>query len=136
MKYKGVVIYENTNMSYVAHADLPAELMSELIKLPVKNPIFSMNIQPPGSHVPAHEDTWRIWYDKYSEIAKQHTFEDTVFYITFLTLQETGHFFQAGTTNMNWEPGDVCEMPHYCTHATANSGYTEKVLVQCLGIKK
>ena len=46
-----------------------------------------MNIQPPGGIVPTHEDTWRIWYDKHPDLAKQYTFEDTVFYLVFLTKQ-------------------------------------------------
>ena len=33
-------------------------------------------------------------------------------------------------------PGDIVELPHYCNHATSNAGFTPKMLVQCLGIKK
>ena len=127
---------ENTKMSYVDHNNLPTILNDLLQTLPIINPVFSLNIQPPGAVVPAHEDTWRIWYDK-NPIESQHlTFEDTVFYIMFLTPQEVGHTFTAGATNIKWAPGDVIEMPYYCKHATSNAGFTDKMLVQCLGIRK
>ena len=67
---------------------------------------------------------------------KKYTFKDTLFYSVFLTRQETGHTFSAGSTNLNWEAGDVYEMPYYCNHATSNAGFVPKMLVQCLGIKK
>jgi len=126
----------NTKMNYMDHDTLPSELHDVLNTLPIKYPVFSINIQPPGSVVPAHEDTWRIWRDKHPEQAKRHTFEDTVFFIVFLTAQEIGHSFQCGTTNIKWGAGDVIKMPYYCKHATANAGFTDKILVQCLGIRK
>lgn len=126
----------NTKMDYVDHDNIPSALNSILNTLPIKHPVFSLNIQPPGSTVPAHEDTWRIWYDKYPEEAKKYTFDDTVFFIVFLTPQETGHFFTCQTTSIKWEAGHVIEMPYYCKHATANAGFTKKVLVQCLGIRQ
>jgi len=126
----------NTKMNYMDHDTLPSELHDVLNTLPIKYPVFSINIQPPGSVVPAHEDTWRIWYDKHPEQAKKYTFEDTVFFIVFLTAQEIGHSFQCGTTNIKWGAGDVIKMPYYCKHATANAGFTNKILVQCLGIKE
>ena len=127
---------QNTKMDYVDHDNLPMELHDILNTLPIKHPVFSLNIQPPGSTVPAHEDTWRIWYDKHPEQAKKYTFEDTVFFIVFLTAQEIGHSFQCGTTNIKWGAGDVIKIPYYCKHATANAGFTNKILVQCLGIKE
>ena len=126
----------NTKMDYMDHDTLPSELHDVLNTLPIKYPVFSINIQPPGSVVPAHEDTWRIWYDKHPEQAKKYTFEDTVFFIVFLTAQEIGHSFQCGTTNIKWGAGDVIKIPYYCKHATANAGFTDKILVQCLGIRK
>ena len=127
---------ENTKMLMVDHDNLPPELMNTLLQLPIKHPVFSLNIQPPGAIVPAHEDTWRIWYDKHPELAKKYTFKDTVFFIVFITRQDTGHSFSAGETCINWQPGDIVELPHYCNHATSNAGFTPKMLVQCLGIKK
>ena len=126
---------ENTKMYYVDHDNIEDDLLTALNTLPIKYPVFSVNIQPPGSVVPAHEDTWRIWRDKYPEEAKRHTFDDTVFFIVFLTPQETGHSFQCGLTNIRWGAGDVIGMPYYTKHATANAGFTNKILVQCLGIK-
>ena len=126
----------NTKMRYVDHSNIPNELMDALKTLPIKYPVFSINIQPPGSDVPAHEDTWRIWYDKHPVEAKKYTFEDTVFFIVFLTPQEIGHSFQCGNTNLKWGAGDVIRMPYYCKHATSNAGFTNKILVQCLGIKQ
>ena len=126
----------NTKMRYVDHSNIPNELMDALKTLPIKYPVFSINIQPPGSVVPAHEDTWRIWYDKHPVEAKKYTFEDTVFFIVFLTPQEIGHSFQCGNTNLKWGAGDVIRMPYYCKHATSNAGFTNKILVQCLGIKQ
>ena len=125
----------NTKMKYVDHSNLPKDLLTALNTLPIKYPVFSLNIQPPGGMVPAHEDTWRIWYDKHPKLAKKYTFEDAAFFLVFITRQEKGHFFSADTTNINWEPGDVFEMPYYCNHSTANAGFTPKMLVQCLGIK-
>jgi hypothetical protein len=127
---------ENTKLLMVDHNNLPKPLLKTLLSLPIKHPVFSLNIQPPGGMVPAHEDTWRIWYDKHPELAKKYTFKDTLFYSVFLTRQETGHTFSAGSTNLNWEAGDVYEMPYYCNHATSNAGFVPKMLVQCLGIKK
>jgi len=127
---------ENTKLDYVDHKDLPEQLLDELNTLPIRYPVFSLNIQPPGSVVPAHEDTWRIWYDNYPDQAKKYTFEDTVFYIAFMTPQEVGHSFYCQTTNIKWGAGDVIKMPYYCKHATANAGFTKKILVQCLGIKQ
>jgi len=127
---------ENTKMYYVDHDNVDDNLLTALHTLPIKHPVFSVNIQPPGSVVPAHEDTWRIWRDKYPEEAKRHTFDDTVFFIVFLTPQETGHSFQCGLTNIRWGAGDVIGMPYYTKHATANAGFTNKILVQCLGIKE
>tara|TARA_B100001175_G_C19273772_1_gene525428 strand:- start:65 stop:700 length:636 start_codon:yes stop_codon:yes gene_type:complete len=127
---------ENTKMLYVDHDDLPKTLLECLQTLPVRYPVFSLNIQPPGSVVPAHEDTWRIWYDKYPGEAKRFTFDDTVFYIAFLSVQEIGHSFMCGNKNIHWTVGDVVEMPYYCKHATANAGFTDKILVQCLGIRQ
>tara|TARA_B100001248_G_C27387496_1_gene460481 strand:+ start:1025 stop:1663 length:639 start_codon:yes stop_codon:yes gene_type:complete len=126
----------NTIMQMVDHDKMPTPLMDVLLKLPIKYPVFSLNIQPPGATVPAHEDTWRIWYDKNPALAEKYTFADTCFYIVFITKQDTGHTFSAGTMSLTWEPGDVIEMPHYTNHATANSSFTPKMLVQCLGIKK
>lgn len=126
----------NTRLNYIDHDKIPTELHTALIDLPIKHPVFSVNIQPPGSTVPAHEDTWRIWYDKYPREAKEYTFEDTVFYIAFLTPQEIGHSFYCGTTNIKWGVGDVIQMPYYTKHATANAGFTNKILVQCLGVKR
>ena len=126
---------ENTKLLMVDHDNLPPELMNALLQLPIKHPVFSLNIQPPGGMVPAHEDTWRIWYDKYPELAKKYTFKDTVFFIVFITRQDTGHSFSAGETCLNWQPGDIVELPHYCNHATSNAGFTPKMLVQCLGIR-
>ena len=54
---------ENTKLLMVDHDNLPPELMNALLQLPIKHPVFSLNIQPPGAVVPAHEDTLRIWYD-------------------------------------------------------------------------
>ena len=125
----------NTKLFMVDHDELPIPLLNALEKLPIKHPVFSLNIQPPGGIVPAHEDTWRLWYDKHPELAKKYTFEDAAFFLVFITRQEKGHFFSADTTNINWEPGDVFEMPYYCNHSTANAGFTPKMLVQCLGIK-
>ena len=127
---------ENTKMAMVDHDNLPASLLEALNKLPIRFPVFSLNIQPPGATVPAHEDTWRIWYDKHPELAKKYKFEDTVFFIVFITQQDTGHTFSAGQMNLSWEPGDVIEMPHYTNHATSNASFTPKMLIQCLGIKK
>lgn len=127
---------ENTRMDMIDHDNLPTKLMEILQQLPILYPVFSLNIQPPGSTVPAHEDTWRIWYDKHPELAKKYTFKDTVFYIVFITKQETGHTFSAGSMNLSWLSGDVIQMPHYCNHATSNSSFSPKMLVQCLGIKK
>jgi hypothetical protein len=127
---------ENTKLLMVDHDNLPPELMNTLLQLPILHPVFSLNIQPPGSIVPAHEDTWRIWYDKHPNLAKKHTFNDVVFYIVFITKQDIGHFFSAGDMSLNWNPGDIYKLPHYCNHATSNAGYTPKMLVQCLGIKK
>ena len=126
---------ENTKLLMVDHDNLPPELMNALLQLPIKHPVFSLNIQPPGAIVPAHEDTWRIWYDKHPKLAKKYTFEDTVFLIVFITRQDTGHSFSAGETCINWQPGDIVELPHYCNHATSNAGFTPKMLVQCLGIR-
>ena len=123
-------------MDMIDHDNLPTKLMEILQQLPILYPVFSLNIQPPGSTVPAHEDTWRIWYDKHPELAKKYTFKDTVFYIVFITKQETGHTFSAGSMNLSWLSGDVIQMPHYCNHATSNSSFSPKMLVQCLGIKK
>ena len=120
----------------VDHDHLPNELMNVLLQLPVKHPIFTLNIQPPGAVVPAHEDTWRIWYDKHPKLAKKYTFKDAIFFIVFITRQDTGHSFSAGETCINWQPGDIVELPHYCNHATSNAGFTPKMLVQCLGIRK
>jgi len=125
----------NTKMNYVDHKNIPQELLNTLNTLPIRYPVFSINIQPPGSVVPAHEDTWRIWYDKHPDLAKQYTFADTEFIIVFLSQQEIGHSFQCGTTNLKWGPGDAFRMPYYTKHATANAGFTNKILVQCLGIK-
>ena len=125
----------NTKLNYVDHSNIPKELLDALNTLPIKHPVFSINIQPPGSVVPAHEDTWRIWYDKHPEEAKQYTFENTEFFIVFLSPHEIGHSFQCGTTNIKWNPGDVVRMPYYTKHATSNAGFTNKILVQCLGIK-
>ena len=97
-------------------------------------PLFTMNIQPPGSVVPAHEDTWYKWCDKYPEEMENYTFEDTMFLIVFLTEQETGHFFQMGNQSVHWKPGDIFSMPYYTNHATGNAGFNNKILVQCLGI--
>ena len=125
----------NTKMLMVDHDDLPAPLMHTLKKIGIKQPVFSLNIQPPGGIVPAHEDTWRIWYDKHPDLAKKFTFKDTMFCILFITRQETGHTFSLGDTSINWQPGDIIEIPHYCNHATSNAGFTPKMLVQCLGLK-
>ena len=127
---------ENTKMYCVDHDHLEPTLMQVLKTLPLYKPVFSLNIQPPGSVVPAHEDTWRIWYDKHPVEAKKYTFEDTVFFIVFLTPQEIGHSFQCGHTNLKWGAGDVIRMPYYCKHAPSNAGFTNKVLVQWLGIKQ
>ena len=126
----------NTIMQMVDHDNMPDPLMDMLVTLPIKHPVFSLNIQPPGATVPAHEDTWRIWYDKNPELAKKYTFADTCFFIVFITRQDTGHTFSAGSMSLTWEPGDVIQMPHYTNHATSNSSFTPKMLVQCLGIKK
>ena len=77
----------NTKMLMVDHDDLPAPLMHTLKKIGIKQPVFSLNIQPPGGIVPAHEDTWRIWYDKHPDLAKKFTFKDTMFCILFITRQ-------------------------------------------------
>ena len=69
------------------------------------------------------------------ELAKQYTFEDTVFFIVFLEDQAVGHSFSAGHTQVAWNKGGVIEMPYYCKHATSNAGFKNKMLVQCLGIK-
>ena len=126
---------ENTKMWCVDHDNLPREFLDILETMPIKHPVFTLNIQPPGSTVPAHEDTWRIWYDKNPELAEQYTFEDTAFYIVFLEDQQVGHTFSAGHTQIAWDKGGVIQMPYYCKHATANAGFTNKMLVQCLGIK-
>ena len=126
----------NTKMHMVDHKNLPLPLITALRKLPIRYPVFSLNIQPPGGTVPAHEDTWRIWYDKNPDLAKKFTFEDTCFFIVFITKQDTGHTFSAGNMNVSWTPGDVIEMPHYTNHATSNASFSPKMLVQCLGIKK
>ena len=135
MKQKGYN-KDNTKMFMVDHDKLPRSLIQTLKKLPIKNPVFSLNIQPPGATVPAHEDTWRIWYDKNPKLAKKYTFEDTCFYIVFITEQATGHTFSAGNMNVSWQPGDVIEMPHYTNHATSNASFVPKMLVQCLGLRK
>ena len=126
----------NTILFMVDHDELPIPLLNALEKLPIKHPVFSLNIQPPGGMVPAHEDTWRIWYDKHPELAKKYKFKDTAFFIVFITQQDVGHSFSAGNTCLNWQPGDIVELPYYCNHATSNAGFTPKMLVQCLGIKK
>lgn len=126
----------NTQMWCVDHDNLQQDFIDTLNTLPIKHPVFTLNIQPPGSTVPAHEDTWRIWYDKHPELAKQYTFEDTVFYIVFVDDQQIGHTFSAGGTEVSWKKGGVIQMPYYCKHATSNAGFENKLLVQCLGIRK
>ena len=127
---------ENTKMYCVDHDHLEPTLMQVLKTLPLYKPVFSLNIQPPGSVVPAHEDTWRVWNEKYPDIANKYTFEDTTFYIVFLQDQEIGHTFSAGSEQVEWKKGDVIEMPYYCKHATSNAGMKDKLLVQCLGIRE
>ena len=126
---------ENTKMWCVDHDNLPEDFLDVLETMPIRYPVFTLNIQPPGSTVPAHEDTWRIWYDKNPELAKQYTFEDTVFFIVFLEEQAVGHSFSAGNQQVSWNKGGVIRMPYYCKHATSNAGFENKMLVQCLGIK-
>ena len=126
----------NTTLKMVEAEDLPSKLIVILDKFDIKLPNFTMNIQPPGSVVPAHEDTWYKWCDRYPKEMEEYTFEDTKFYIWFLSDPEVGHSFQAGNTNVNWKKGDLIEMPYYCKHATSNAGFTNKILIQCLGIKK
>ena len=60
---------------------------------------------------------------------------NAIFFIVFITRQDTGHSFSAGETCLNWQPGDIVELPYYCNHATSNAGFTPKMLVQCLGIR-
>ena len=126
---------QNTRLGMVEMDKLPKNLLDELsIRFKMKLPLFTMNIQPPGSVVPAHEDTWYKWCDKYPDEMENYTFEDTMFLIVFLTEQETGHFFQMGNQSVHWKPGDIFSMPYYTNHATGNAGFNNKILVQCLGI--
>jgi hypothetical protein len=125
----------NTQMWCVDHDNLPNGFLGILETMPIKHPVFTLNIQPPGSTVPAHEDTWRIWYDKHPELAKQYTFEDTVFFLVFLEDQQVGQTFSAGSQMIGWSKGSVIQLPYYCQHATSNAGFQNKMLVQCLGIK-
>lgn len=125
----------NTRLGMVTMDDLPKNLLGELsIRFKMKLPLFTMNIQPPGSVVPAHEDTWYKWCDRYPDEMEKYTFEDTMFLVVFLTEQETGHFFQMGNQSVHWQPGDIFSMPYYTNHATGNAGFNNKILVQCLGI--
>ena len=127
----------NTKLGMVTMENLPPSLHEELSKrLKIKLPLFTMNIQPPGSCVPAHEDTWYKWCDQYPEEMENYTFEDTRFFIVFLTEQETGHFFNMGNQSVHWKPGDIFSMPYYTNHATANAGFKNKILVQCLGVSE
>ncbi len=127
----------NTKLGMVEMNNLPPSLLEELhTRLKMKLPLFTMNIQPPGACVPAHEDTWYKWCDKYPDEMKNYTFADTRFFIIFLTEQETGHFFQMGNQSVHWQPGDIFSMPYYTNHATANAGFTNKILIQCLGISE
>jgi len=126
---------ENTKMWCVDHENLPQDFLTILDTMPIKHPVFTLNIQPPGSTVPAHEDTWRIWYDKHPDLAKKYTFEDTVFFIVFLEDQLIGQTFSAGVTQVAWKKGAAIQMPYYCKHATSNASFENKMLVQCLGIK-
>ena len=127
----------NTKLGMVEMNNLPPSLLEELhTRLKMKLPLFTMNIQPPGACVPAHEDTWYKWCDKHPDEMKNYTFADTRFFIIFLTEQETGHFFQMGNQSVHWQPGDIFSMPYYTNHATANAGFTNKILIQCLGISE
>ena len=125
----------NTKLDMVESEDLPSDMHLVLKQFKIKLPNFTMNVQPPGSVVPAHEDTWYKWCDRYPNDMEKYTFEDTKFYIWFLTDKEVGHSFQAGSTDIDWKKGDLVEMPYYCKHATANAGFNDKMLIQCLGIK-
>lgn len=124
----------NTKMDCVDHGNIPTELLNVLNTLPIKHPVFTINVQPPGSTIPTHVDTWRLWCEKNPELAKKYTFEDTKFFVVFLTSQEIGHSFQCENFNVKWREGDVVQIPYYARHATANSGFTNKILIQCLGI--
>ncbi len=126
----------NTKLDMVVMEDLPTKLLDVLNTFDITLPAFTMNIQQPGSVVPTHEDTWYKWCDKYPKEMEHYTFYDTKFYIWFLSEQEIGHSFQAGKSNLSWKKGDLVEMPFFCKHATSNAGYTNKILIQCLGIKK
>jgi hypothetical protein len=126
----------NTKMDCIDHDNIPIELLTIFNSLPIQHPVFTINIQPPGGVIPTHVDTWRLWREKNPELADKYTFEDTLFFIIFLTTQEIGHSFQCEHTSLNWRKGDVAQIPYYARHATANSGFTDKILVQCLGIKE
>ena len=126
----------NTKLEMVEMQDLPTALLDVCNTFDMQLPNFTMNIQSPGSVVPAHEDTWYKWCDRYPNEMEQHTFYDTKFYIWFLSDRDVGHAFQCGHTDINWKRGDLIEMPFYARHATSNAGYTDKLLIQCLGIKQ
>jgi len=128
---------ENTKMRMVRHDNLPEPLMQTLLQhIPMKHPVFTLNIQPPGGMDPIHEDTWSGWYRMYPDLAKKYTFEDTARFVVFVTPQYKGQFFSVDNSSISWVKGNAYGMPYYCNHGSANAGFHSKLLVQCLGIKK
>ena len=125
----------NAKLDMVEMQDLPKALVDVCSGFDVKLPNLTMSIQSPGNVVPAHVDTWKFWCDRYPKEMEQYTFYDTKFYVWFLSDRDVGHTFQCGYNDINWKKGDLVEIPFYTRHATSNAGYTDKLLIQCLGIQ-
>jgi len=87
-----------------------------------------IHVQRPGQMVPSHVDTMRTWSLMFPEIAKTKTHSEVPRFLVLLSDWEVGHFFSVGDQPVIWKKGDIMTCDHRMPHATANAGFSNKII--------
>lgn len=95
---------------------------------------YRIQVQEVGKTFPAHVDSLRSWSLEFPDVAKTCTHLDIKRFQIFGADQEVGHFMSVGSTQLSWCAGDVVQFDHRIPHATANSGFSPKVIAVIEGV--
>jgi len=135
LKYQNVGYNdENSSMACISDASFPNMFKDIAENAGLSHWWYRIQAQEVGKTFPAHVDSLRSWSLKFPDVAKTHTHLDVKRFQIFGSDQEVGHFMSVGSAQLSWKAGDVVQFDHRVPHATANSGFTPKVIVVIEGV--
>ena len=119
---------ENTRLPAIMDTKFSTIFQEFADKMGLKHWYSKIHVQKPGQMVPNHVDTMRSWTLKFPDLAKIKTHSEVPRFLILLSDWNVGHFFSVGDRSVIWKKGDILTCDHRMPHATANAGFSNKII--------